>query len=208
MSRISVGTIVKTHELQTIRSERITVPDVRHLVHLQFRRFAGCPVCNLHISHMLQRQDEIIAALIHEVIVFHSSVEELQRQAGDLPFSIIADPTKVLYAEYGVESGFRALFDPHAWPPIGRAVMYSVDAVFRNRSIPRLNPEGGRFGLPAEFLIAGEGRVLACKYGTHAYDQWSVNQLLTLAAEKTLVQRMDTDPKESFAYHDQRKHHA
>jgi hypothetical protein len=33
-------------------------------------------------------------------------------------------------------------------------------------------------GLPADFLIASDGRVLACKYGAHAYDQWSVDEIL------------------------------
>jgi hypothetical protein len=30
-------------------------------------------------------------------------------------------------------------------------------------------------------LLDPAGRVLACKYGTHAYDQWSVDELLDLA---------------------------
>ena len=36
-------------------------------------------------------------------------------------------------------------------------------------------------GLPADFLIAPSGRINAVKYGTDAYDQWSVDELLTLA---------------------------
>ena len=36
-------------------------------------------------------------------------------------------------------------------------------------------------GLPADFLIAPSGRIKAVKYGTDAYDQWSVDELLTLA---------------------------
>jgi hypothetical protein len=32
-------------------------------------------------------------------------------------------------------------------------------------------------GLPADFLIGTDGRVLALKYGTDAYDQWSVDEL-------------------------------
>jgi hypothetical protein len=38
-----------------------------------------------------------------------------------------------------------------------------------------------RLGLPADFLVAADGHVLACKYGVHAYDQWSVDDLLQLA---------------------------
>jgi len=36
-------------------------------------------------------------------------------------------------------------------------------------------------GLPADFLVAQDGRILALKYGVHANDQWSVDELLSLA---------------------------
>ena len=42
-------------------------------------------------------------------------------------------------------------------------------------------PKSGSLGLPADFLIASDGRVLACKYGTHAFDQWSVDEILSLS---------------------------
>jgi hypothetical protein len=38
-------------------------------------------------------------------------------------------------------------------------------------------------GLPADFLIGTDGRVLALKDGTDAYDQWSVDELLANARE-------------------------
>ena len=39
----------------------------------------------------------------------------------------------------------------------------------------------GRTGLPVDLLIATDDRVLACNYGAHAYDQWSIDELLVLA---------------------------
>jgi hypothetical protein len=38
----------------------------------------------------------------------------------------------------------------------------------------------GHMGLPADFLIDCDGRLLATKYGRHADDQWSVDELLDL----------------------------
>ncbi|HKV29493.1 MAG TPA: hypothetical protein VJT14_00585 [Candidatus Dormibacteraeota bacterium] len=35
--------------------------------------------------------------------------------------------------------------------------------------------------LPGDFLIAPSGQIKAAKYGTHAYDQWSVDELIALA---------------------------
>jgi hypothetical protein len=70
-----------------------------------------------------------------------------------------------------------------------RAILRSLLAVIRKQAVvPDMNPAGGRLGLPADFLISSEGRILECKYGTHAYDQWSVDELLHLAtAERQIV---------------------
>lgn len=181
-NRIPAGAIVEPRELATIRAKTIPMPDQRRLVHLQFRRFAGCPVCNLHLRSFVQRHKEIEASSVQEVVVFHSTAEALMPHAGELPFAVIADPGKRLYKEFGVESGMRALLDPRAWIPILRGVFRSLRAVLhKQEAVPSINPGGGRFGLPADFLIAPDGRVLASKYGAHAYDQWSVDEVLTLA---------------------------
>ena len=179
--KIRAGAIIKQRDLPAINSRRIRVPDREKFVHLQFRRFAGCPVCDLHLRTIAQRHSEIAAASILEVVVFHSRAEELVRYAGDLPFAVIPDPGKRLYADFRVESGRRALIDPRSWMPIVRGLLRSLCAILRGGPIPPLNPEGGRFGLPADFFIASDGRVLACKYGAHAYDQWSVDEILALS---------------------------
>jgi len=36
-------------------------------------------------------------------------------------------------------------------------------------------------GMPTDFLIDGNGRIVALKIGTHEYDRWTAEQLLTLA---------------------------
>lgn len=180
--RIPAGASVARRELVTIDSKAIRIPDPRRLVHLQFRRFAGCPVCNLHLRSFAQRHNEIEASSVQEVVVFHSTIEALLPFAAGMPFAVIADPGKQLYTEFGVESGLRALLDPRAWIPILRGVLRSLLAILRKQEVvPPINPEGGRFGLPADFLIATDGRVLASKYGAHAYDQWSVDEVLIFA---------------------------
>jgi len=193
-TRIELGTVIELQELLGVRSERIRIPDSQHIVHLQFRRFAGCPVCDLHLHSIAQRHGELLAASIREVAVFHSTVEDLLPHARQLPFTAIADPDKRLYTEFGVESAPRALLDPRAWVPVLRGVTRSlVKVVRREQPIPTLNPHGGRFGLPADFLIASDGEVIACKYGSHAYDQWSVDEILGLARERAIL-RDDPNP--------------
>ena len=52
---------------------------------------------------------------------------------------------------------------------------------------PAARQPGGRLGLPADFLIAPDGRTVARKYGRHAYDQWSVDELLDLAGRHAVA---------------------
>ncbi|MDT0318385.1 peroxiredoxin-like family protein [Streptomyces millisiae] len=176
------GDHVARRDLLTVQGEAVTVPAGDRLVHLQFRRFAGCPVCNLHLRSVTRRHAEIEAAGVREVVVFHSPADELLPHAVDLPFAVVADPTRRLYVEFGVESARRALLDPRAWWPIARSLATGVWAVLRGRErLPARRQPNGRLGLPADLLIAGDGRVLAVRYGEHAYDQWSVDELLELA---------------------------
>ncbi|MER5834279.1 peroxiredoxin-like family protein [Streptomyces sp. NPDC002130] len=177
------GSPVAARHLATVGGGPVAVPDPERLVHLQFRRFAGCPVCHLHLRSVVRRHAEIEAAGVREVVVFHSPAEELRRHTGDLPFAVVADPDKRLYAEFGVESAPRALLSPRAWGPVIGAVFRGGWEVVRGRErFPAAGQPGGRLGLPADFLIGTDGRVLAVKYGEHAYDQWPVDELLHLAS--------------------------
>lgn len=178
---MSLISTVPPRTLTSITGADVPVPAPDRLVHLQFRRFAGCPVCTLHLRSIVARRDEIEAAGIREVVVFHSGADTLRRYEADLPLDVIADPRRVLYREFGVETAPRAVLDPRAWPGIVRAVAHAAVATARGRRpVPPLRPDGGSLGLPADFLVAPDGRVLAAKHGAHADDQWSVDELLSL----------------------------
>jgi hypothetical protein len=160
----------------------VPVPNADRLVHLQLRRFAGCPVCNLHLRSVVGRIEEITAAGVQEVVVFHSTVDDLGPHAADLPFPVVADPDKAIYRALGVESSTRSILDPRVWPTIVRALAATLWGTLRcTDRPPALFPRGGRYGLPGDFLIAPDGTVLAAKYGEHADDQWSVDEVLALA---------------------------
>lgn len=188
--RLAAGALIPARALKTIHGRPVSIPAPDRLIHLQFRRFAGCPVCDLHLHSFARRQDAIREAGIEEVVIFHSSAKEILPFAGDLPFAVIADSRKELYAEFGIESRWRALLDPRSWPAIAKGVLRSLIRVLRGaQPLPTMAPAGGRFGLPADFLIAPEGRIAACKYGAHADDQWSVDELLAIAAARDVSQR-------------------
>jgi peroxiredoxin len=182
--RMQQGDVVRAKELVSVTGHRVLLPDPESAVHLQFRRFAGCPLCNLHLQSVLRRYDEILARGIREVVVFHSPAVELRDHVAHLPFPVVADPGQKLYAEFGVGSAPRALLTPAVWPPMLRAILRSSAFILRGRELPpRFPPEGGRLGLPADFLITVDGHIAAAKYGEHAYDQWSVDDLLRYAGD-------------------------
>jgi AhpC/TSA antioxidant enzyme len=180
VAQIVAGSVVARRELRAVGGGAIWLPDGEQVTHLQFRRFAGCPVCNLHLRSIVRRHQEIVAAGIREVVVFHSPAGELLPHVAELPFPVVADPDRRLYREFGVESRARALADPRAWGAIVRGVLRDLGPVLRGRRpAPAARPHGGRLGLPADLLIAADGRVLAAGYGVHADDQWSVDDLLS-----------------------------
>ena len=47
-----------------------------------------------------------------------------------------------------------------------------------------LAPRENHLGKPADFLIGPDGTIRACKYGVHADDQWSVDEVPS-SAEQT-----------------------
>ncbi len=175
MPKIEVGDVFAARELSDIHGANVVVPDPERMVHLQFRRFAGCPICNLHVRSISKRHDQIVAAGIREVVVFHSSAEAMREFQEELPFTTIADPDRQLYRAFGVESSPRALLSPKAWSAAARGMKGSGSV----RAAAGVGEK--HLGLPADFLIGSDGRVLAVKYGRHADDQWSVDELLGLA---------------------------
>lgn len=184
MAKFAVGDPVPALDLPTVTGAPARVPDPGALVHLQFRRFAGCPVCHLHLRSFARAADRLTAAGVREIVFFHAGADELREHVTDLPFAVIPDPDKRWYRRFGVESGRRALLDPRAWPGIARSVAAGLWLLVRRRAhLPATSPTGGRLGLPADLLIAPDGTVLAAKYGEHADDQWSVDEVLTLARE-------------------------
>ncbi|MDJ0336123.1 redoxin domain-containing protein [Salinibacterium sp. G-O1] len=176
--RLSAGDTLPALELVGAIGGSASIPPAQGYVHLQLRRFSGCMVCNVHLKQVVQRLPEITAAHVQEVVVFHSTVAEVKRYESELPFVVVADPDKNLYRRFGVERSSTALLA--AWRTLPRAVLGAAITAIRTRRLPPLKPVGGELGCPADVLIDSTGRVVAVKYGTHAADQWSVDELLEL----------------------------
>lgn len=174
-SRLRVGQAFPPCTLATLAGESVRIPDARRLVHLQMRRYAGCPICSLHLRSFTRRKEELELAGVREVVVFHSSAEELRKVHTHLPFDVVPDPGRRLYRALGVTTSPLALLDPRGLFAAARAAAVGAS------SNPTAGMRDGSFGLPADFLITPDGTVRALKYGVHADDQWSADEVLSLA---------------------------
>jgi peroxiredoxin len=175
---LNTGDKIRARTLTTIEGGGVALPTVDRLVHLQFRRFAGCPICSLHMHEVASRHDDITKAGVTEVVVFHSSAKALRRYQADLPFAVVADPDRKLYDEFGVHNSIRGMLNRNVARAVGRSMRQTRSARALAGS---LGPTENHLGMPADFLIAPDGAVVARKYGEHADDQWSVDELLRLA---------------------------
>jgi peroxiredoxin len=161
-------------ELRTVQGTTIQVPNTgSRFVHMQFRRYAGCPICNTHLRAFVKRIDDLKTAGVAEVVFFHASASEMKKYLSDLPFDFVADREKRYYKQFGVETSMMAAFSPSAMVAGLRGIAHGVLTP---------NMEGGPNGLPADILVDAAGTIVALKYGKHANDQWSAEQLLTLVA--------------------------
>ncbi|MCL3859495.1 AhpC/TSA family protein [Actinotalea sp. K2] len=177
--RLTPGDVVPPRALTTMTGRTVDLTSPGALTHLQLRRFAGCPICNLHLRSVVGRLEEITAAGVREVVVFHSTAQDLLAYEADLPLDVIPDPDRRLYSELGVEPAVRALLDPRAVLAMLRGTVHDVVAALRGRGkVPPVTPDGGMLGRPADLLLAPDGTVVAVRYGAHAADQWSVDELL------------------------------
>jgi peroxiredoxin len=181
MPTVQIGDIVPPRLLTTVAGTQVPLPAAAGLTHLQFRRFAGCPICNVHLRSIARRYDEFRATGITEIAVFHSSADAMRPHQGALPFTTVPDPGRRLYAEFSVVRSPRWMLHPRSMSAPFKPATWSVMAdAFRAGTTPF--PRGdGVSGLPAEFLIAPDGVVRAAKYGRHASDHWPPDEILRLA---------------------------
>lgn len=172
---ISVGDRLASRSLTNLAGEAVSIPDPNHRLHLQFRRHAGCPICNTHLRSITLRLDEIKAVGVREVVFFHSTAELLREYQEELPYDVIPDPDREVYRAFGVEKSWKAIMTPK--------VLASVAKGFAQQSGRGTlgTATESHLGLPADFLLDTDGTVLAAKYGEHGADQWSVDELLALA---------------------------
>lgn len=175
MTRKTIGQTIAPLNLANIEDTPVDIPASGLLTHLQFRRFAGCPICNLHLQSFFKRSDELKQHAIREVIVFHATQEKMHESVIDVPFDLIADPERIIYKQFGVEGSWRAV--------LNLGIVKSGFKGMKKFGVALPQNLEAELGLPADFLIDEEGKIVALKYGDHADDQWSVDEVLDLSKQ-------------------------
>jgi peroxiredoxin len=176
--RYNAGDVFPQLTVTTSRGTPATIPVAgARYTHIQFGRFSGCPICNTHIAELRRSKTQLEAAGIHEILFFHSSQEDVAAFHSGLPFDAVGDREKRYYRQFGVES---------SWSVVSlAAIRAALASIWRGNFAWKI--AGGPLGLPAEFLVAPDGRIEAAHYGKHAYDQWPVEILLELARNSRSV---------------------
>src|SRR5690606_22810500 len=103
-----IGTSIQPFEMTSVSGHVLSVPNPSRIIHLQFRRFAGCPICNLHLQSFIQNHTLLEDQGIQEIVVFHSSRDDIQEYQNEAPFPLIADPNKALYRTFEVGASISA----------------------------------------------------------------------------------------------------
>lgn len=139
---------------------------------LSFHRHAGCPPCNLRVREYMLAKQELDRYGVRLLSVFESPAESIRRDLvhGDVPFPILPDRDRRLYELYSVTpsfSGFLRSFLIKPW--------YSIQAIFKYGYRPKFAEVTTM--MPAEFLIAPNGKILMARYAKDFGDYLSLSDI-------------------------------
>ena len=179
MTLISVGDRVPIDSVTTIDNQVISLINGKGLVHLQLKRFSGCPLCNVHMRFIANHLEDFEKVGLKEILVLHSDPSIIQENQGTAEWSkgltFVGDPKKEIYAKFGVGevSGKSAFLSPRILKIVAEGKKYV-------KGFKRAGDESGKLTKPAEMIIDTScGKIIAIKYGENVYDQWTIEEILS-----------------------------
>ncbi len=130
---------------------------------VSFTRYAGCPVCQLHVARVAATMPEFRSRSCTVWMVFQSTPERLQAaMAGWQPgFAAVADPAARLYDAFGVAPSLTGYVHP-------RSVRALAQATLAGKRHGRF--EGRETQMPAGFVLDRAGRIAFAHYGRDVGD--------------------------------------
>lgn len=140
-------------------------------VMISFLRFATCPFCNLRVHELVKRFDEF-GEDFTIIAIFDSSLEHLTKHASGhkAPFPILADQENKYYREYGIEKSLYGMLKGMIlrFPTLMKGLLQGY--------LPNIF-KGSLITMPADFLVAREGRIQTVYYGKDEGDHLPFEQV-------------------------------
>lgn len=181
MSRLSRGALAPTFRVADVFGTPVDLDALRgSRVLLSFFRNAACAICNLRVSQLITRHDELSRADVTVIAVFESSADAIREHVGRqaAPFPIVADPDARLYELYGVECSEDGIATTMELPGTPQIVAEATAAGF-----PLVEEVGSNFlRMPADFLIDADGVVLNAHYAEYVWDHTPLSWVIARAS--------------------------
>jgi thioredoxin-dependent peroxiredoxin len=171
--RLKAGQLPKPFAAQDIQGDTISLDQFAgQWLLLAFLRFAACPRCGLRIYSLSLRYPTLAAQGLKIVAFVESSRENIlgQPYAQTAPFPIIADPQQNYYKQYGVEVSRFGLW----WGGMTRKKELARGYELGFGKGPMDGPDER---MPADFLIAPDGRIRVAHYGHDSGDTLTLDAL-------------------------------
>jgi peroxiredoxin len=156
---LNVGDIVPFF---TLNSFNCGVIDLKSFIQTQkttliFSRYFGCPICQLDLNELLQRQGEITTKGAKIVYITQSSVQIANEiiHSKDIKFPVIQSSRSELYAQYGL-----GLLSLSSITQIPVKLKKAKDA-----GIEHGPKEGWEQQSPGQFLLDTTGKIIHFKKG-------------------------------------------
>lgn len=169
--KLRVGDDAPEVALVALDGTRLDCRQPRSPVVVSFTRYAGCPVCQLHVGRIAAAMPEFRARSCGVWMVFQSTPERL-RAAMDRwqpGFAAVADPAAGLYDAFGAAASLAGYVHP-------RSLLALVRATAAGKRHGRF--EGREAQMPADFVLDPGGRIALAHYGGDVGDDAPVAALL------------------------------
>jgi peroxiredoxin len=165
MKRLRRGDAAPHFDSVTLDGAPIHAPAAEWML-LSFLRYASCPMCNLRVRELSNTAAELESRGIRWVAVFHSPASRLERYfSGTKRQHIVADPHKEFYARYGCERSWFGLLLSVLVPSFWWRFVQATVLGYWGGAI-----DNSFHSMPADFLIAPDGRIRIAHYGKHIGD--------------------------------------
>jgi thioredoxin-dependent peroxiredoxin len=169
LTRLQPRTQAPDFEVKDIFNQPISLRDYRgSMVLLSSYRYVTCPLCHFRVNQVLHHYSQYQEKL-RFIGIFESKPEYVQsyiHQRRKPPFPMIADPNAELYRLYKVElSLWRTLAAMLRMPTLVRSMTGIDYSMASNRIVG-----GSITRIPADFLIAADGKIEIVHYGIDASD--------------------------------------